>query len=277
MINSGMPSLVSAAFVAITELFAPLRPFLWRQWYDHLAQSDPDGMMQFMNYGYAENNPSCPEIHIEGIDKQFSPSAQLYAQVVRELDLREKHVLEIGCGRGGGSFLARTHALASYIGVDLSSAAIKRAKRSFALPNVEWVCASADMIPLPESSIDIVINVESSHCYPSMRGFLHECRFLLRPGGSLALADFRLANDVERLERQFEEAQFRICERREITAQVLHALDRLAIVRADYISTQVPFYLRSTFRDFAALPGTVIYEGFSSGKFRYFRYLLERA
>jgi ubiquinone/menaquinone biosynthesis C-methylase UbiE len=49
-------------------------------------------------------------------------------------------------------------------------------------------------MPFPDASFDAVINVESSHCYPSMGRFLSEVHRVLRPRGSLLFADLRTSD-----------------------------------------------------------------------------------
>ena len=46
-------------------------------------------------------------------------------------------------------------------------------------------------IPLQNDTVDLILNVESSHCYGDQPRFLQECFRILRPGGYLLWADLR--------------------------------------------------------------------------------------
>jgi SAM-dependent methyltransferase len=260
----------------LTQLSPPSRPLLWRWWYDQLAARDANGSLRFMNYGYADDdNPL--ELALPPQDEPFRPAVTLYAQVVRGYDLRGKDVLEVGCGRGGGgAFLVRAYAPRRYTGVELSRAAIRWIERHHRLPQATWLGGSADALPLPQASVDVVVNVESSHCYPSMSGFLAEVRRVLRPGGIFAFCDLRPTGELRDLERAFEGSGLSRLEHHLITPQVLLALARASEERERLIAARVPALFRSTFRDFAAVKGSVLYEQFADGRMSYVRCVLQR-
>ncbi|GIS42930.1 MAG: hypothetical protein Ct9H90mP15_09700 [Candidatus Neomarinimicrobiota bacterium] len=45
-------------------------------------------------------------------------------------------------------------------------------------------------MPFDNDSYDVIINVESSHCYPSIPQFLSEVKRVLKPGGFFAWTEF---------------------------------------------------------------------------------------
>ena len=79
----------------------------------------------------------------------------------------------------------------SVTGVDLVEANIAAAQRVFKDSRLRFVHANAEKLPLVDDSADVVLSVESSHCYRSFAAFLSEVRRVLRPGGFFALADHR--------------------------------------------------------------------------------------
>jgi ubiquinone/menaquinone biosynthesis C-methylase UbiE len=270
------PSLIGAALIGLTRLSARSRPLLWRWWYDRLAERDVNGSLRFMNYGYADDGDPL-EVTLPPEDEPFRSEINLYVQVTLGYDLHGKDVLEVGCGRGGGgAFLVRTHAPRCYTGVDLSEAAIRWNQRHYRLPGATWLQGSADALPIPDASIDVVVNVESSHCYPSMQGFLAEVWRVLRPGGVLAFCDMRATDELADLERAFHDSGLRRLEHHLITPQVLLALDRASEERELLIAAYVPRLFRSTFRDFAAVKCSALYEQFKAGRMSYVRSVLER-
>jgi len=266
-------SLFGLAFVGVANAFPLLRPALWRWWYDQVASKDGSGQCLLMNYGYdgAAALPLPPE------DEPYRYPLQLYAHVVGGITLGGKDVLEVGCGRGGGaSFLIRAHQPRSYTGVDLSEAAIAWCRRRFGVPGTEWLRGRADDLPVPDASMDVVVNVESSHCYPSMAGFVAEVRRALRPGGYFAFCDLRASGNVSALDRIFDASGLERIEREVINAAVVRALDRVSAQREQQIRAHVPRPLQRVFRDFVGMNGTTLHRMLADGQMTYLRYLLRK-
>src|SRR5689334_3689252 len=218
------PSLIAGGFFALTELVPSWRTPLWRFWYNTLATQDTANLLPFMNYGYDDGASRPP---LQEADEAFRPAIQLYAATLRGVEVGGKDVLEVGSGRGGGgSYILRYCAPNSYTGVDLSLAAIERCRRELALAKARWVQGCADALPVESSSADIVLNVESSHSYPSMVSFLKEVCRVLRPGGYFAFADVRKTDQVPELEEHFDGSGLAHVDRSQITQHVLRALDQ---------------------------------------------------
>jgi ubiquinone/menaquinone biosynthesis C-methylase UbiE len=271
------PSLIGAAFVGLTGLSRCLRPWLWGWWYDRLATSDPDGMLSLMNYGYADDE-AAPSFPARREDEPFHAALRLYANTVQGIELGGKDLLEIGCGRGGGgAFLIRTYHPRRFIGVDLSHQAISWCREKHRFPNACWEWGHADALPVADASVDVAINVESSHCYPSMPAFLAEVRRIVRPGGFFAFCDFRATGELEELECAFEQSGLEPIRYRVITSQVLRALTRMSEERERLIAARAPWFLRSAFRDFAAVKNSVLYDKFANGELTYVHGIFQRA
>jgi SAM-dependent methyltransferase len=268
------PSLPARYFLALTNRFPRWRPVLWRAWYNALAHRDLSGHLLFMNVGYDDVEGRIP---LDPDDEPFRYGIQLYRRAVEGLDLSAKDLLEVGCGRGGGgAFFLRHCSPRSYTGVDISPAAIAWCQRHQAFPNARWRIGRADDIPATSASIDVVVNVESSHTYPSFPAFLEEVHRVLRPGGHLAIADLRTTGRMAVLESQLAESGLEVVDHALITRSVVRALDGIAAIRNAQIETEVPRLLRPAFRDFAAVPHSVHYDMLVDGRMKYFRYLLQK-
>ena len=97
-----------------------------------------------------------------------------------------ERLLDVGIG--GGGLLAkllrtRPRLLA---GVDVSSAAIERARRLFAR-RAEIVHASAESLPFPDGSFDGATSVSVLHFWADLDPPLREIARMLRPGGRLVV------------------------------------------------------------------------------------------
>jgi SAM-dependent methyltransferase len=236
-----------------------------------------------MNYGYAS-----PGDEVSGDPDQFG--LQLYARVAAAVDLSGKHVVDVGCGRGGGTaFVFERFRPKTMTGVDLAPSAIARCRAEHSRPGLTFVAGDAEALPLADGSVDAVLSVESSHCYPSVPKFLAEVSRILRPGGVLLLADLRHSvlpesakdalvpqEDATCLREQIADAGFRIVEEEDITAGVLRALELDTPNRRSRLERGVPKLLRQHALAFAAVQGGPMYRAFEQGLWVYLRFALQK-
>jgi SAM-dependent methyltransferase len=250
-----------------------LRVVVVRFVYNKLAAKNNSEKNIFLNYGY-HDEVSLP------LNPQDEPNRlfiQLYHYAVQGLDLKDKDIAEVGCGQGaGGLFLWQYKKPRSYIGVDLSDKAIAFCQRHNQLKNVQWLQGCADRLPIPDQSVDIVINIESSHFYPSMQQFISEVKRILRPNGYLAFADLRSFSNVAGLDRCFDASGLRVLQRSDITANVLASLTQLSDRRKAYINSAFPVRWRKANGEMSAVKGSPIYNGFINGQKKYLYYLLQK-
>lgn len=265
------PSIIGIALIALLDVLPALRPRLWRWWYDVLARRDQAGELLLMNFGYDQADTP---LALSQQDEPYRYPLQLYERVAAPAALEGKSVLEVGCGRGGGAaFLARRHRPASYLGVDLSPEAVAWCRARHREPGLSFAEGRANKLPCADAAMDVVLNVESSHCYPSMLDFLREVRRVLKPGGVFAYCDLRSINGWKKGRREFADAGLSIVEEECINEQVLRALDRVASQRVERIDAQVPHFWQRMFRDFVGVQGGALYTMLKDGRLRYVRVL----
>lgn len=262
-------------FIALINTSSRLRQRLWHWVYNKIASKDTSGKFVFMNYGYKDDDSLAP-LSLKQEDEPFRYFIQLYHFVVKDINLENKDIMEVGCGRGGGgAFILRYKNPRSFVGIDLSETAIQWCQQHIPFKNATWVTGFADALPVADESIDVVVNVESSHCYPSMAKFLSEVKRTLRPNGYLAFCDLRRLSDIGNLEMAFTNSELEIIKHHDITPQVLNALNHISHERDDHITTVFPSLLRPAVRDFAAVKNTAVYNMLESGQMKYFFYLLQ--
>ena len=58
----------------------------------------------------------------------------------------------------------------------------------------------SDIPGLQEKLFDMVINVESSHCYGNFKEFVKQVDRILKPGGLFIFTDFRDLKEIEPME-----------------------------------------------------------------------------
>lgn len=101
--------------------------------------------------------------------------------------VRNKHVLDAGCGTGYGTAELAQDA-ASVIGLDISAEALEYARASYPLPNVTFVAGSGVTLPLTEASVDVVVAFEVIEHLNEYQLFIAECARVLKRNGLLIVS-----------------------------------------------------------------------------------------
>lgn len=260
------PGAIAALFVIVMKLAPRTAERLWQRWYQSMARHDSQRQLRFMNYGYAE---TAPLLELDTNDEHERCAIQLYAQLVAGLELTNKTILEVGGGRGGGAdFLYRYHRPAHLVAIDYAESASHLSRQRFRQPGLNFVTGDAASLPFGNSSVDIVVNVESSHCYPDFVGFVREVQRVLRPGGVFCLCDLRSRQGAREMKAVIADTGLLLQDARDITRQVLAGLDCMADQRQQLLA-KAPRFWRRTFADFAGLPDTAVYNALKEGSWVY--------
>lgn len=230
----------------------------------------------FMNYGYAPDSAAATVV-LHADDEINRTCIQLYHYVASAVDVRGRKVLEVGSGRGGGAdYIMRYLDPACVVGVDYSDNAVNLCRQHYRVEGLSFIPGDAENLPFDDQSFDIVLNVESSHCYGSMTDFLTQVKRVLKPGGYFILTDFRTREQLDELEEQLTQTGMRRINRENITPNVLKALDADHGRRFAHIQRGVPKPLQKLLREFAGNKDTWIYKGFQTGEIVYQSFLLQK-
>lgn len=258
--------------------FSPrFRRMMMRSWYEALVVIDRQKQISFMNYGYADLDPAKKSLILNNADEANRYAIQMYHHVASAIDLHDQDVVEIGSGRGGGAaYVNRTFKPKSTTGVDISKNAVDFCNKSYSNDRLSFSHGDAENIPLADESTDVVINIESSHCYGSMERFLAEVRRVLKPEGHFLFADHRDDDRTGLLRQQLHDRGFTIVTETDITANVVKALTLDDDRRRELIRNACPQLLRREAEEFAALVGTRTYESFRSTHSRYLSFVLKK-
>lgn len=104
----------------------------------------------------------------------------------------------VDCPCGAGPALRAIPPGARYVGVDLSPAMLRRARRRAAargLRDAEFIEVDAAAIPLPADFADLVFSFWGLHCFPDPVVAVREAARILEPGGCLVGATFLRGRD----------------------------------------------------------------------------------
>jgi SAM-dependent methyltransferase len=269
--------MLTRIFLALSAISPYVKKLLWRRWYQFLAGHHQTKDWSFMNYGYAPLHDQFDTVKLDETDEPNRYFIQLYQHVVSAVDLTNRDVLEIGSGRGGGaSYIKRYLKPKALTGVDFSDRAIQFCNHAHDVDGLSFIKGDAESLPFDAERFDVVINIESSHCYGSMAAFLANVKRVLRHNGYLFYADLRNRNDVAVLQRQMEQSGMKILKREDITQNVVRSLDldnerKLLLIRALFHN-----WLLKPFQEFAGVKGSKIYESFQSGTMVYLHYVLQK-
>jgi ubiquinone/menaquinone biosynthesis C-methylase UbiE len=234
-----------------------------------------------MNYGYAPLNGQLALMEESVDDEANRYGLALYHHVASTVDLTvdlsDKEVLEVGCGRGGGAaFIQRYFKPRSMTGVDFAEKAVAICHSQYATDGIRFATADAEQIPFAPKSFDVVINVESSHCYPNVERFLQEVKRVLRPQGYFLFADFRPRKAVDLLRHQIHQCGLVLLQEEVITGNVVRALDLDTERRLALSQQYIPSPLRKIFNDFAGVRGSQAYQEFQAGQTEYLCFALKK-
>jgi SAM-dependent methyltransferase len=241
------------------------------RFYDALSEQLNAGIFGdfsfFLNYGYVVDES--PQYAVVELPEHClnRNSVKLVLELIGDCPIDGRQVLDVGCGRGGAVQTLRTFfAPSTVVGVDLSSVAIAFCRRTHRYSGVRFEEGDAENLPFVDDSFDVVINVESSSCYPDAFAFYLEVRRVLVPGGHFLYTDClpteRIAETVGYLKR----IGFRLEQDRDITRNVLRSCDEVARARTQAYGGADNAGALATF---LGAPGTQYYEEMRTGKWQY--------
>lgn len=269
--------MLAKLFMTLCRISPHLRRLIWRQWYQFLAGYYQRRDWLFMNYGYAPIDPHIEKLTLDDADEPNRYCIQLYHHLVNAVNLRDLKVLEVGSGRGGGSYYMKSYlGPETMVGLDFSEKAVTFCNKSYFVEGLSFVTGDAEFLPFGDNSFDVVVNVESSHCYGSMDGFLMQVKRVLRPGGYFLYADLRGINKIDILHKQLRRSGMTLIKETNITPNVVQALDLDNERKTMLIQKSIPKLLLKSFQEFASVKGSSLYEGFRTGRVVYLSFVLQK-
>jgi O-methyltransferase len=220
---------MTAANVPARNALADFETFL-STFHDQCAANIDDPSFLFFNYGLAEADNDNYDWVLPG-DRSYRYHLNLLRRMLHGVDLRRKTVLDLSSGRGGNChYLLRYSNARLVYGLDRCEPYVRFCRRTLPDAGLRTICADALRLPMRDKSFDVVLNVQSSHCYGDFAAFLREAHRVLRPGGTLAYADawdldmFPLDWNARRT--QLSESGLQIVNQEEVGASVSVAIEQ---------------------------------------------------
>jgi arsenite methyltransferase len=143
---------------------------------------------------------------------------------------RGRRVLDVACGSGATALLLSRELECEVVGVDLGSRAIEQgaeAARAAGLQSrVNLVLGDAEELPFPDDGFDAAFSECSLCTFPDKRRAIAEMARVVRPGGTIAIAD--VTADLDALPEQLRSAAARVA----CVADARSADDYVSLLRA---------------------------------------------
>lgn len=120
-------------------------------------------------------------------------------------EIKNKVVLDLGCGTG--KFMEKFYKdTIKYYGLDLSNQQLNIAKKKVKGNKVEFICCSAEKIPLEDNSIDVIIStwVLGTILEEDRRKeVIKEMRRVLKKNGSIYLVENDIGGEFEEIRNRY--------------------------------------------------------------------------
>jgi len=224
----------------------------------------------YLNFGFVSNlNQEFAVVHMPEHVMNRS-SMKLILEVLGDCPLNNRMILDVGCGRGAcAAVIAEFFQPKHYIGLDLSNNAVRFCHARHRYDCVAFYQGDAENLPFRTASMDVVINVESSSSYPSLRAFYREVFRVLASGGHFLYSDVLPTRQMSESAEFLKSIGFEMLRDRDITTNVLLSCDEVA-------RNRMQAYQRlgqdGVLSNFLGAPGSHVYEEMKSG-FRSYRIL----
>ncbi len=195
-----------------------------QDFYRDFVRYIPDRSLVFLNYGFFE-----PSQTSSGPKESDHYHLSLLNRVLGSRTFGGDTILEIGCGRGGNcSSLATRKGIEAVVGLDLCFENVEFCRRVHRHEKLQFLRANSASLPFLNARFDLVLNLESAHCYDDFPGFVGEVKRVLKPGGSFCFADlwdfFPFPLDWREREESLKRSGLETVHEEDIGEQVLNAL-----------------------------------------------------
>lgn len=103
-------------------------------------------------------------------------------------ELKNKNVLDLGCGFGWHCRYAREQQASSVVGVDISEKMLTKARKSTDDPLISYIKMPIEDISFSESQFDVVISSLVFHYVKSFEAICKKVYYCLKPGGTFVFS-----------------------------------------------------------------------------------------
>jgi len=166
----------------------------------------------------------------------------------------------------------------SVIGVDRCFEGLQWRIKDHIDPRVSFVCGDACGLPIRDKSVDVIINIESSHCYGNLLRFFQECARVLIGDGMFCYTDSFRTSSIRDVNEILASAPFQLIRKTDITSGVTKALEMNRERFLCLLNTMKTGESRNTIAIREVIEGVYkhAYCGYKGGELVYVHWLLKR-
>lgn len=141
-----------------------------------------------------KNPASAYDLWAAGYDVQpgnlmLALDEEIFVELIKELSLPNKIIVDIGCGTGRHWKKILQHAPARMIGYDVSKQMLAKLVQKF--PGAENYLAKGSRLPeLSDASVDIIISTLTIAHIEDLENAMEEWNRVLKPGGNVLITDY---------------------------------------------------------------------------------------
>lgn len=146
--------------------------------------------------------------------------------------VRDKLVLEDGCGSGYGSYYLATNGAKKVVGVDMAADAVVYAKSRYRRENLEFVQMNSTELSFSDESFDAATSFQVIEHIKESDVFLSEMARVLKSGGTAIISTPNkqtYSPDTAVPENQFHVKEFYLTEFRELLQRYFNEVDILGV------------------------------------------------
>ena len=234
---------------------------------DSLSESIYGDDATFFNYGYLpDERPRAAKIELPPHWPNRN-RIDLVLELIGDLDLNDRDILDVGCGRGGTILtIDRFFTPGEVWGLDLSPSAVLFCQRRIPHPDRHFVNGESERLPFIDGFFDVVTNVESSCLYPDIYAFYREMYRVLGPGGTFLYTDLMPVEHMDSYRSCLEGLGLTLERDQDITPNVLLSLASYAARNLDVHAAPAS---REVMEFFLATPGSKPYRDLQEGRLSY--------
>ena len=177
-----------------------------------------DNYNNYMNHGYYPPYKNLFDYH-----KIFKHQASLYLHLFGDIDTKNKSLLEVGCGRGGGiNLLSKIFDFKNIEACDLNESNINHCQKY--ANGIKFKVADAKNLDYEYNQFDIVINVEASCYYNHADSFFSKVQKILKPAGIFLYTDIFEPQNITHVEQRLS-LYFKNVKKEDISNNVMQACE----------------------------------------------------